>query len=166
MEKQQEILQKIQSADPTQIAEAIQEIKENGDLSIAKIILDTLPTIQDLHTRTTLINLLADIKENAFKEVLINQIQTTTDPNTKIELLRIIWESSLNYSEHLSLFLDILQHEDFTIAFEASTVVENILPHLTTEQLHELHQFIEDFPADKQFLITNIHAEMGCCEND
>ena len=65
MEKQQEILLKIQSSDPTQIAEAIQEIKENGDLAIAKIILDTLPTIQDFHTRTTLINLLADIKENA-----------------------------------------------------------------------------------------------------
>ena len=64
MEKQQEILLKIQSSDPTQIAEAIQEIKENGDLAIAKIILDTLPTIQDFHTRTTLINLLADIRRS------------------------------------------------------------------------------------------------------
>ena len=166
MENQQEIIQKIQSEQPDLLAEAIQEIKENGDINMARAILNCLPSIQDSHTKTTLINLLADIKENTFKEVLIQQIQASDHSNVKTELLRIVWESSLNYSDYLPMFLDMILNEEFTVAFEASTVIENMLHHLTSEQIQLLHRFIESCPANKQFLMDSIHAEMGCCEND
>lgn len=166
MNTNSELLKKIQNDDPELLAEAIKEIKENGDLSIAQMLLENLENIRNSHTMTIITNLLADIKENAFREILINNLQATPQSPIKAELLRIIWESSLDYSHYLPIFLDILQNDDFTTAFEASTVIENMVHNLTTEQRQQLHKFIETFPENKQFLIENIHAEMGCCEND
>ena len=60
----------------------------------------------------------------------------------------------------------MILNEEFATAFEASTVIENMLHNLTSEQLETLHQFIEACPTDKRFLVDSIHAEMGCCEND
>lgn len=167
MENQQEIIQKIQSEQPELLTSAIQEIKENGDLSMAKLLLETLPAIQDFHTKTMLLHLLADIKENAFKEIVIQQIKATIHtPEVQTDLLRIVWESSLNYSDYLPLFLDIIQNGEFTVAFEASTIIENMLHQLTSEQLHQLNHFIETFSAEKQFLVENIQTEITSCEND
>lgn len=166
METNDDILKKVQSGDPELLAEAVKEIKENGDLSIARILVEELKNIPDPHTMTTVVNLLADIKESSFREIVINQLQATSQPAVKVELLRVIWESSLDYSRYLPVFLDILKNDDFSIAFEASTVIENMVHSLTDEQYEQLHEFIKTFPEDKHFLIENIHAEMGCCEHD
>lgn len=166
METNNEILKKVQSGNPELLAEAVKEIKENGDLSIAQALVETLQDMRDSHTMKTIVNLLADIKENAFREIVINQLQTTSQSAVKVELLRMIWESSLDYSQYLPIFLEILQNDEFSIAFEASTVIENAVHNLTEEQQVQLHEFIETFPEDKQFLIENIHAELGCCEHD
>ena len=161
-----EILKKIQSGEPELLTEAVKEIKENGDLSIAQMLLEHLGEIRDPRTMTVLANLLADIKENAFREVLIRQLQSTDQPSVKTELLRIVWESSLDYSVYLPVFLELLQNEDFKVAFEASTVIENMVHQLAPGQHRQLHEFIESFPADKQFLVGNIHAEMDGGGND
>ena len=161
-----DILQKIQSGEPELMAEAIKEIKENGNLSIAQTLLENLNRIPDAHALSQLVNLLADIKENAFREILIARLQAETKPEVKAELLRIVWESSLDYSSYLPVFLEILKADDFPVAFEASTAIENMVCNLTAEQHRQLHEYIETFPEDKAFLIENIHAEMGCCEQD
>ena len=161
-----DILQKIQSGEPELMAEAIKEIKENGNLSIAQTLLENLNRIPDAHALSQLVNLLADIKENAFREILIARLPAETKPEVKAELLRSVWESSLDYSSYLPVFLEILKADDFPVAFEASTAIENMVCNLTAEQHRQLHEYIETFPEDKAFLIENIHAEMGCCEQD
>lgn len=162
MENNNDILHKINSGKPELIAAAVQEVKENGDLNIAEALLHHLAQIQDPHVVTIVVNLLADIKDNNFREILIREIRETTNPEIKSELLRIVWESSLDYSAYLSVFMNILQEEDFMPAFEASTVIENMIHNLSEEQHRELHEMIHSFPEDKQFLIENIHDEMNC----
>lgn len=166
MENNNEILNKINSGEPGLLAAAVQEIKENGDLNIAETLLHHLAQIQEPHVVTVVVNLLADIKDNNFREILIRQIRETTNPEIRSELLRIVWESSLDYSAYLDVFLNILQGDDFMPAFEASTVVENMVHNLSEEQHRELHELIHSFPADKQFLIENIHDEMNRCNEE
>lgn len=156
MENQEEILQKINSGDPEAVQDAIQTIKENGDLSIAGKLLDILEQNQDPNNSTIMINLLADIKENAFKAIVIQKLETTSQYPFKQALLRIIWESALDYSSYLDHFLELLQSEHFELAFEASTVIENLIPHLTTEQIAKLNQTLPSFPGEKKVLTENI----------
>ena len=152
MENNEEILKKISSGDPEAIAEAVDTVKENGDLVIA----GKLPS-----TITIIANLLADIKDNQFKDLLIQKLEQTSEGTLKKELLRIVWESSLDYSSYLDHFLQILQEDDFTVAFEASTVIENLVPHLMPEQRTKLTDILQIFPEDKKFLAENILEELS-----
>ena len=68
MENNEEILKKISSGDPEAIAEAVDTVKENGDLVIAGKLLDILSQPLAPSTITIIANLLADIKDNQFKE--------------------------------------------------------------------------------------------------
>ena len=105
--------------------------------------------------------LLADIKDNQFKDLLIQKLEQTSEGTLKKELLRIVWESSLDYSSYLDHFLQILQEDDFTVAFEASTVIENLVPHLMPEQRTKLTDILQVFPEDKKFLAENILEELS-----
>lgn len=71
MENNEEILKKISSGDPEAIAEAVDTVKENGDLVIAGKLLDILSQPLAPSTITIIANLLADIKDNQFKDLLI-----------------------------------------------------------------------------------------------
>ena len=142
MENNEEILKKISSGDPEAIAEAVDTVKENGDLVIAGKLLDILSQPLAPSTITIIANLLAE-------------------GTLKKELLRIVWESSLDYSSYLDHFLQILQEDDFTVAFEASTVIENLVPHLMPEQRTKLTDILQIFPEDKKFLAENILEELS-----
>lgn len=160
MENQNELLKKISTNDPEAIAEAVKEIKENGDNTVISPLLDILSNQPDVHIVSGIVNLLADIKESHFREILLERIRQEKNPQIKAILLRIAWESSLDYSAHLDLFMDILLNDEFISAFEASTLIENFVHNLTEEQHHQLHALFEKIPADKQFLIENIIKEM------
>ena len=148
MENNEEILKKISSGDPEAIAEAVDTVKENGDLVIAGKLLDILSQPLAPSTITIIANLLADIKDNQFKDLLIQKLEQTSEGTLKKELLRIVWESSL-------------QEDDFTVAFEASTVIENLVPHLMPEQRTKLTDILQVFPEDKKFLAENILEELS-----
>ena len=158
MENNEEILKKISSGDPEAIAEAVDTVKENGDLVIAGKLLDILSQPLAPSTITIIANLLADIQ---FKDLLIQKLEQTSEGTLKKELLRIVWESSLDYSSYLDHFLQILQEDDFTVAFEASTVIENLVPHLMPEQRTKLTDILQIFPEDKKFLAENILEELS-----
>ena len=161
MENNEEILKKISSGDPEAIAGAVDTVKENGDLVIAGKLLDILSQPLAPSTITIIANLLADIKDNQFKDLLIQKLEQTSEGTLKKELLRIVWEASFDYSSYLDHFLQILQEDDFTVAFEASTVIENLVPHLMPEQRTKLTDILQVFPEDKKFLAENILEELS-----
>lgn len=150
------LLEKISSGDDEQIAEALRDFKENGDLQAAGALLDHLRQIKDERLVTTLSNLLADIKDSQFRALLISKLEKAEDERTRSGLLRIIWESALDYSAYLDVFLRLLQDESFLVAFEASTVIENLVHRLSLEQIDRLREDIRHFPEEKEFLVENI----------
>lgn len=168
MENNTDILRKIQSGDPQLLDAAIREIQENGDLSMAEALLQTLEQPLDFHLTNTIVNLLADIKDNQFSEIVIQKLQTTASPHQKSLLIRIAWESALNYSRHMAVFTGLLKDEDFSVALEASTALENMIPQLNETQKASLSRLLTEMtlPHDKNFLTGNILALLAGTEEE
>ena len=123
MENKQDILKQLSSNDMDVVRGAIEQIKQEGDISIAPELLDILLQSQDPNMITNLTALLSDVKESDFKTVLMDK-------------LRICWESAIDFSEYLDVFVDMLLHEDFITALEASTVIENLHGNIPEEKIH------------------------------
>mgnify|MGYP001046011424 FL=1 len=72
----------------------------------------------------------------------------------KANLLRICWESAIDFSEYLDVFVDMLLHEDFIAALEASTVIENLHGNIPEEKIHiAIQRLKSESNEDNAFLL-------------
>ena len=135
---------------------AIEQIKQEGDISIAPELLDILLQSQDTNTITNLTALLSDVKESDFKTVLMDKLINATSDTGKANLLRICWESAIDFSEYLDVFIDMLLKDDFITALEASTVIENLQGKIPEEKIHTAIKRLEaESNEDKSFLLED-----------
>lgn len=119
MENKQDILKQLSSNDMDVVRGAIEQIKQEGDISIAPELLDILLQSQDPNMITNLTALLSDVKESDFKTVLMDKLINAPDRSGKANLLRICWESAIDFQNTWTVFVDMLLHEDFITALEA-----------------------------------------------
>lgn len=156
MENKEEIIKQLHNGDAGQIAAALQGVKTDGDISIVPALLDALETAQEHDTATLITNLLSDIKDPSFRGVLAGRIESAPSQESKARLLRICWESPLDYSDYAELFAGILIHDDFLAALEASTILEE-MHSLCPEKQQAVMEMLQqaDVADEKQFLIDS-----------
>ena len=169
MENKQDILKQLASNDMEVVKSAIEQIKQEGDISIAAELLDTLQQSQDTAVITNLTALLSDVKDSNFKTILMDKLINATSDTGKANLLRICWESAIDFSEYLDVFVDMLINEDFITALEASTVIENLGGKIPEEKLLAAIKRLEtNKDEDKSFLLedTILHLKVLLCPEE
>ena len=161
MENKEDILKKLGSEEIQLRQEALAAVKNEGDITIVPALLDILTTAKDHKTTEELVNLLADIKDNAFPQIVIDRIRTT-------RLLRLCWESALDFSPYIVLFAELTLQEDFIVALEASTAIENIHRIDEEKRTAAIRILKQGSPSEeKQFLIDNaLHFLTNYTEED
>jgi len=93
--------------------------KENTNADLVEALLDNKNTRQEDEA------LFAQLKEINAQDLLVQTIQATTHRDFKIKLLSACWETGLDFSKHFLFFTEQACDNDFQIAMEALTVVEN-----------------------------------------
>lgn len=72
----------------------------------------------------------------------------------KANLLRICLGTAIDFSEYLDVFVDMLLHEDFITALEASTVIENLHGNIPEEKIHiAIQRLKSESNEDNAFLL-------------
>lgn len=156
MENKQDILKQLASNDMEVVRSAIEQIKQEGDVSILPELLDILLQSQDTSVITNLTALLSDVKESDFKTILMDKLINAANETGKANLLRICWESAIDFSEYLDVFIDMLLNEDFITALEASTVIENLHGKIPEEKIHTaIKRLASQKDEDKAFLLED-----------
>lgn len=163
MENKQDIIKKLKSKDTESIQEAIQTIKETGDISIVPDLLDILLSSDNLYMITPLTSLLADIKDISIIPLVMEKLAGAEEKAEKANLLRVCWESSLDFSPYFDSFIELLINDHFTTALEAATVIENLSGKIPENSLQQAIARLKEtsFDDNKAFLIedTLIHLE-------
>ena len=169
MENKQDILKQLASNDMEVVKSAIEQIKQEGDISIAAELLDILQQSLDTAVITNLTALLSDVKDSNFKTILMDKLINATSDTGKANLLRICWESAIDFSEYLDVFVDMLINEDFITELEASTVIENLGGKIPEEKLLAAIKRLEtNKDEDKSFLLedTILHLKVLLCPEE
>ncbi|PKP20944.1 MAG: hypothetical protein CVU05_07945 [Bacteroidetes bacterium HGW-Bacteroidetes-21] len=102
---------------------------------------DSLPLLASVYTQNNdqeIKNIIRDffnnLKYTAAVKVILEMISTEKDADTKFMLVSSAWQSGLDYSENLSLFISLLIEKDFLLAFEAFTVIESSIDFIPNEK--------------------------------
>jgi hypothetical protein len=81
---------------------------------------------QNPEIKAKIAGIFANLKDKDSVPLLIEAIQNQKyAPELKL-LVSGCWENGLNYTNYLSLFVDLLIRQDFPVAFEAYTVITNM----------------------------------------
>ena len=119
------LLKGLELSDSLRIIETLEELRVSGKVSDIPILIEMLHLSQDPEIKSRISSLFGNLKESDAIPLIIEAIQNQKYAPELKELVSSCWENGLNYSNYLSLFIDLLIENDLEVAFEAYTVIMN-----------------------------------------
>lgn len=120
------ILDGLQSADSLKVIETLEELRVSGKVTDVPFLIEMLHLSQNPEIKSKITDLFANLKESDAIPLIVEAIQNQKYAPELKELVASCWENGLDYSNYLTLFVDLLIDSELLIAFEAYTVIVNM----------------------------------------
>ncbi|MDQ2180429.1 hypothetical protein [Marinifilum sp. D714] len=152
------LVSELQSSDSKTVTKSINQLREEGQLEDIVILFDLLVKNKDEEVKSTIWKFLADIKDKKVDLILIDAILNEKYKSIQKELTGICWQSSIDFTKHVSVFTDLLIKSDFETAFEAFTVIENFNEKIEADKRVEEQDKLKDaIPSAPEEIKGMIH---------
>lgn len=122
----EQIKKKLFSAKTDVVISAIEEIQKKGNKLYIPILFDLLNSSPETEIESEIINLLGTVKDKETVNSFVRAIEDDKYKRIRKLILTACWQNGLDFSTFLPVFIDLIIHEDWEIAFEAFTVVDNL----------------------------------------
>jgi len=150
----------IKSGNPELVDHALEEIKTKGDATYIAPLIAFLHQPMNDEVRENIYRLFIDLKDENSVDQLVHELENENDLDILVRLIAACWQNGLNYSKHLPYFVQLIIDQEFQIAFEAFTVVENMYGKINFDVEMTLLEKIEKsipFAEDrKQYLLKGL----------
>src|SRR5690554_219848 len=146
------LLDDINSNDDKRIISGIKALKINGDDSVILPLLQVWNNGVADAVQSELIQFFNDLKSSLSAPIIIEAINNKDFSGIHSFLLSSIWNSSVDYSEHLEDFVHLAINNDFMIALECLTIIENL------DGPFEEHHILEAELALREYEIGRAHV--------
>ncbi len=130
-------IERLNSDNTDTAVHAIAELKEKGNVNYIPVLVELLHTSNSPEVKSQVRMLFAEIKQSDAIPLLIQAIENKKYANELQPLVSACWENGLDYSMHLSLFIDLVIDQELLIAFEAYTVITNMSGRISKEILEK-----------------------------
>lgn len=114
------------SADTKVVLGAINSIKQKGNKLYLPILFDILNAHPEQEIEKEIKNLLATVKD---KDVVTSFVDALGEKKYKPiwkTILTTCWQNGLDFSESTPVFIDLIIQEEWEIAFESFTIIDNL----------------------------------------
>ncbi|MCF6333297.1 MAG: hypothetical protein L3J11_08430 [Draconibacterium sp.] len=105
---------------------AINKVKEKGNKLYLPILFDLLNSDPEKEVEDEIKKLLATIKDKGSVGSFIQAVEDKKYRAIQKSILVACWQNGLDFSEYLPVFVDKVITEDWEIAFEAFTIIDNL----------------------------------------
>ena len=120
------LLLDVKSSITTAVKTALEGLKIVGEPSILHPIILELNTKSHSEKNALILEFLACLKDRKARSVMMDLIQQTELKEYQQLLLSTIWNSPLDYTDYLEIFVDLALKGDFIITLECLTIIENL----------------------------------------
>ena len=107
------------------VISAIQNLKESGNKSYLPILFELLIANPENEIQKEILKLLGTIKDKETIPVFIGALQSDKYASIRKEIATVCWQNGMDFSKYFDVFANIVINENWEIAFEAFTVIEN-----------------------------------------
>lgn len=138
----------------------ILQSKESQDNQQKKQVLDVEKFIQQYNIISEKNDLLLWLKQNNYKHLLTEQIQSITDEKLLIPLICAYWEAGFDDWNDLLIFVPHLVSNNLSIALEARSAIEGLARPFKEEDVHQALQIIkskyDQLSTEVRYLVDDI----------
>ena len=114
------------SSDTTNVILAINQIKEKGNRFYLPLLFDLFNSNPEPEISKEIKKLLSTVKEKESASIFIEAIIDDKYISIRKALLTTCWQNGLDFSKYLSELIDIIITDDWEVAFEAFTIIDNM----------------------------------------
>ena len=158
--KSKEIITDLKSTDQELVLETIELIRESGNRYTLAGIIDLLHDTNQPEIKKSILNLLSEMKDKESIPTLIAAIENEKYSNERKDLVASCWQNGLTYNSYLPFFTDLIIREEFLIAFEAFTVIENMVGKIEEEvvekELVKITEALKDATDQKAYFLNGL----------
>lgn len=144
------IIEDINSGQEDQILTALKELKLNGDNEVIRPLINTWNNTVSSTLEKEIITFIGDIRSTSSAPIIMEILQDEKYHKIHQLLLTTVWNSLVDYSNFLSQFVKIAIQNDFLIAFECLTIIENLHGPFEEEQLLESEVLLREYAENQQ----------------
>jgi len=112
------------SADNESIKEALKVLRDQGNIKILPDIFNLYKGYKGTELGKDIYNFLGDVKCADAANLFVELIKNPEYAIIKKDILTLCWQTSLDFAEHLTFFVDLFIKSEMQSAFEAFTVIE------------------------------------------
>lgn len=117
---------KLFSSSTQEVVWAIEQLKEKGNRAYLPLLFQLMASDPEEEIRKAILKLLGNVKDKESIPMFAEALQNEELKNIRKDLLITCWQNGMDFRTHFDVFLDIIISENWEIAFEAFTVIENL----------------------------------------
>jgi len=170
--KIQVLLKEVQSENMEKAKAALLSLKTHGDITVIEPLLTYQASPEGQRMKVDIHVFLSDIYDVKAVDEFIRLLDDPSSTAYRVDLLNVLWNSKLNYSEHISKFVEMAVEGDFLIAFECLTIIENLAGPFDEEAIIESQLSLGQYAthptksAQKDQLISDIAVVIQAIERE
>lgn len=137
-----------------------QKSQEQNTAEKKKVILDVEKFVEQYKNLKEKDDLLLWLKQNNYRHLLIEQIQTITDKEILAILIAAYWEAGFNDNKDLLIFIPHLLSEHFNVVLESSSAITGMSkpfqPELTKTAIQMIQDAYSTIPVENIALVNDV----------
>ena len=161
----QRIKQNLFSGNSETVVSAVNEIKNRGNRLYLPLLFELLNTKPEKEVEKEILNLLGTVKEKESVNSFMRAIEDERFKTIRKFILTACWQNGLDFSTFIPVFIDQIINDEWEVAFEAFTIIDNLetLPsetiiHLAVEKINNA---IENASEQKQYFLREILVKLN-----
>jgi len=131
------ILKDLRSADDLLVLKTIHKLRSAGNFTYIPDLLKLLSQPPNELIEKELIRFLADIKDPDIIPLMVAGLKKPGGKAAHAGMLSAIWQSGLDYSKYMDMFIQLFLEGDYLVALESFTIIEQSIEHLSDQEIAE-----------------------------
>jgi len=137
-----QLMQRLYSGDEMTVLKALGDLRSSGNLDYIPELLTLLQRSETDNISKEIVTFLADIKQKSVIHYFIEGLKNPELQNVHSEIASACWQSGMDYSPYIDLFIEIFLESDYMTSLESFSVIEQSLEFLSTAEILEKRALI------------------------
>ena len=132
------IIKNLSPKENKDVLTAIKQLRKHGKAEAITHLVDLYKKTTNEEIKISLQNFFFDLKEQSATEALVEIIETEDSLTLKAFLISILWQSSLDASEHLPNLISQAINGDYMVCVEVLTVIDSFETTFQEQEIQDL----------------------------